>query len=56
MLNVHYACIYYRSHSELIKYISFASQSHSRQIASATFIVESWPENQPFTTPGEDYE
>ncbi|CAF4709696.1 unnamed protein product, partial [Rotaria sp. Silwood2] len=44
-----------RSHSELRKYIPFGSQSHSRQIDSATFIAESWPDNQSLTTPGEDY-
>ncbi|CAF4591276.1 unnamed protein product [Rotaria sp. Silwood2] len=42
-VDVHYAFIIddKRSYSELIEYIPFASQCHSRQIASATFIAES---------------
>lgn len=56
-VDVHYAFIINdnRSHSELSKHIPLGSQSHSRQIASATFIAESWPDNQPFATPGEYY-
>jgi hypothetical protein len=37
-----------RPHKELVNYVT---QFHSRQIASATFISDCWPDSQPFTTP-----
>jgi hypothetical protein len=56
-IDVHYAFIINddRPHIELLNYIPHGSQSHSRQIASATFISDCWPDNQPFTTPGRTY-
>ncbi len=57
-IDVHYAFIVIddRSHEELVNYLPCSSQSYSRQIASATFISDCWPDNQPFTTtPGLNY-
>jgi len=56
-IDVHYAFIVNdnRPHNELNKYVSSGRQFHPRKIASATFISETWPDNQPFTTPGQYY-
>ena len=40
-----------RSHMELLPYV----QRSSRQMASATFVSQCWPDDQPFTTPGQFY-
>lgn len=56
-VDIHYVFIVNdnRLHSKLSKYVSCGSKSHSRKIASATFISDCWPDNQLFTTPGEKY-
>lgn len=41
--------------SELNKYVSCGSQSHPRQIASVTFISDSWSEDQLCITPDQAY-
>ncbi len=55
-VDVHYAFIINdnRPYSEVSKYIPYGNQSHP-QTASATFISNCWSDNQPFTTPGEQY-
>lgn len=40
-----------RPHMELLPYV----QRYSRQIASATFVSQYWPDDQPFNTPGQFY-
>ncbi|CAF4110932.1 unnamed protein product, partial [Rotaria sordida] len=56
-IDVHYAFIINddRPHIELLNYVPCGSQSHPRQIASATFISDCWPDNQPFRTPRQNY-
>ncbi|CAF1400667.1 unnamed protein product [Adineta steineri] len=56
-IDIHYAFIINDDcpHIELLNYVPRGSQSHSRQIASATFISDCWPDNQPFRTPGQFY-
>ncbi|CAF4741151.1 unnamed protein product, partial [Rotaria sp. Silwood2] len=56
-IDIHYAFIVIddRPHEELVNYVPCSSQSYSRQKASATFISDCWPDNQPFTTPGLNY-
>ncbi|CAF4968444.1 unnamed protein product [Rotaria sp. Silwood1] len=56
-IDVHYAFIVIddRPHEQLVNYVPCSSQSYSRQIASATFISDCWPDNQPFTTPSLNY-
>jgi hypothetical protein len=51
-VNIHYAFMINdnRQHIELKNYVQRHSQSHRRQIASATFISESWPNNPLFKT------
>jgi len=49
-VDVHYAFMINdnRQHIELSDYLQGHSQSHRRQIVSATFISECWPNNQLF--------
>ncbi|CAF2725237.1 unnamed protein product [Rotaria sp. Silwood2] len=56
-IDVHYALIINddRSHTDLIKSVPHGNQYNLRQIASATFISDCWPDNQPFTTPDLTY-
>ncbi|CAF3140209.1 unnamed protein product, partial [Rotaria sp. Silwood2] len=56
-VDVHYAFVINddRLHGKLSKYVPCSSQSLPRQIASATFISECWPDNQLFITPSEQY-
>ncbi|CAF4861796.1 unnamed protein product, partial [Rotaria sp. Silwood1] len=56
-IDVHYAFIIDddRPHIELLNYVPLGSQSHPRQMASATFISDCWPDNQPFRTPRQIY-
>ncbi|CAF4686857.1 unnamed protein product, partial [Rotaria sp. Silwood1] len=56
-IDVHYAFIINddRPHIELLNYVPYGNQCHPRQIGSATFISVCWPDNQPFTIPGQIY-
>ncbi|CAF4224611.1 unnamed protein product, partial [Rotaria sp. Silwood2] len=56
-VDVHFAFIIddNRLHSELSKYVPCGSQSHPQEIATATFVSDYWPDNQPFTTPDDYY-
>ncbi|CAF4959241.1 unnamed protein product [Rotaria sp. Silwood1] len=56
-IDVHYTFIINddRSHMELREYILHNNKLYSHEIASATFISECWPDNQPFKTPGQKY-
>jgi len=51
-VDIHYALIIddNRPHFELNEYVPRGSQSHPRQIASATFMSDYWPHDQPFTS------
>ncbi len=44
-----------RSHMELREYVLHYIQFRSRQMVSATFISECWPDNQSFLTPDQYY-
>jgi len=56
-IDVHYAIITNDDcpHIELLNFLPYGSHFHPRQIASATFISDCWPDNQPFKTPGQIY-
>ncbi|CAF3347551.1 unnamed protein product [Rotaria socialis] len=56
-VDIHYALIINdnRPLFELSKYVPRGSQSHPRQIASATFMFDYWPHDQPFTTSEQFY-
>jgi hypothetical protein len=56
-IDVHYAIITNDDcpHIELLNFLPHGSHFHPRQIASATFISDCWPDNQPFKTPGQIY-
>ncbi|CAM4978380.1 unnamed protein product [Rotaria socialis] len=56
-VDIHYALIINdnRPLFELSKYVPRGSQSHPRQIGSATFMFDYWPHDQPFTTSEQFY-
>jgi hypothetical protein len=56
-VDIHYAFIINdnRLHSEISQYIPHGSQSHPREIGSATFISDCWPDDQLCKTPGQYY-
>ncbi|CAF3359407.1 unnamed protein product [Rotaria socialis] len=56
-IHIHYALIINddRLDIAIINNVPHGSQSHSRQIASATFISYCWTDNQPFITPDVTY-
>lgn len=56
-VDVHFALIVTddQLHIELLQYVGDYFQYRSRSMASATFLSQSWPDNQSLITPGQYY-